>query len=79
MAKLAEVGLLALTHVSTRYFGSELAREARAIFPDTVVPRDFDVVEVPLPERGAPRLVREGASAVQSGGDDANGPGGGGG
>jgi ribonuclease Z len=23
-----------------------------------VVPRDFDAVEVPLPERGAPQLVR---------------------
>jgi ribonuclease Z len=63
VAKLAEVGVLALTHVSSRYFGSELAREAREIFPETVVPRDFDVIEVPFPERGAPRLVRGGANA----------------
>jgi ribonuclease Z len=42
VARLAEVRLLALTHVSTRYFGPELAREAREIFADTVVPRDFD-------------------------------------
>ena len=61
MAKLADVGLLALTHVSTRYFGSELAREAREIFPETVVPRDFDVIAVPFPERGAPELVKGGA------------------
>jgi ribonuclease Z len=61
VAKLAGVGLLALTHVSTRYFGPELAREAREIFPETVVPRDFDVIEVPFPERGAPELVKGGA------------------
>ena len=61
VARLAEVKLLALTHVSTRYFGSELAREAREIFPETVVPRDFDIVEVPFAERGAPELVKGGA------------------
>jgi ribonuclease Z len=55
------VRLLALTHLSTRYFGSELAEEARAVFADTVVPRDFDVIEVPFPERGAPALVKAGA------------------
>ena len=58
VARLAEVRLLALTHVSTRYFGAELARQARAIFPETVVPRDFDVVDVPFPERGAPQLLK---------------------
>ena len=31
------------------------------LFPDTVVPRDFDVVDIPFPERGAPELVRAGA------------------
>jgi ribonuclease Z len=71
--------MLALTHVSTRYFGAELAGEAREIFPETVVPRDFDVIEVPFPERGAPRLVKAGARPVSSGVDDANGPGGAGG
>ena len=54
VARLAQVRLLALTHVSPRYFGPELAEEARAVFPDTVVPRDFDLIEVPFPERGAP-------------------------
>ncbi|HVH51014.1 MAG TPA: hypothetical protein VM690_02630, partial [Gaiellaceae bacterium] len=58
VAKLAEVRMLALTHVSTRYFGAELARQARAIFPGTVVPRDFDVVDVPFPERGEPQLLK---------------------
>jgi ribonuclease Z len=61
VARLAQVELLALTHVSSRYFGPELAREARETFPETVVPRDFDVIAVPFPEHGAPRLVKGGA------------------
>jgi len=60
LARDAEVGLLALTHLSNRYFGPEVAREARTIFPETVVPRDYDVIDVPFPERGAPRLVKGG-------------------
>jgi ribonuclease Z len=59
VAREAEVGLLVLTHVSNRYFGPEVEDEARAIFPDVVVPRDFDVVEVPYPERGDPRLLEK--------------------
>jgi ribonuclease Z len=58
IARDAEVGLLALTHLSTRYFPREVRDEARATFPDTVVPRDFDVIEIPFPERGEPELVR---------------------
>lgn len=61
VARLAQVRLLALTHVSPRYFGPELAEEAREVFPETVVPRDFDLIEVPFPERGAPGLVKGGA------------------
>jgi ribonuclease Z len=79
VAKLAGVRLLALTHGSTRYFGGELRDEAREIFPDVVVPRDFDVVEIPFSERGEPRLVKAGARPVSSAGDGANGAGGGGG
>jgi ribonuclease Z len=60
LAREADVGLLALTHLSNRYFGPEVAREARTIFPDTVVPKDFDVIDVPFPERGAPCLVKGG-------------------
>jgi ribonuclease Z len=63
VAREAGVTLLALTHLSNRYFGSEIAEEARGIFPETVVPRDFDVVEVPFAERGAPRLIKRGVSA----------------
>jgi ribonuclease Z len=62
VAQRAKVGLLALTHLSNRYFGPEIAEEARVIFPETVVPRDFDVVEVPYAERGSPHLVKGGAS-----------------
>jgi ribonuclease Z len=66
VARLAQVHLLALTHVSPRYFGPELADEAREIFPDTVVPRDFDLIEIPFPERGAPALVKSGARPPRS-------------
>jgi ribonuclease Z len=61
IARRANVGLLALTHLSNRYFGPEIAREAREIFPETVVPRDFDVIDVPLAERGTAELVKGGA------------------
>jgi ribonuclease Z len=54
----AEVGLLALTHLSSRYSGGEIRDEARAVFADSEVPRDFDTIDVPLPERGPPQLVR---------------------
>jgi len=57
----AGVRLLALTHLSPRYFGPELLDEAKAVFAATVAPRDFDVVEVPYSERGEPRLIRRGA------------------
>jgi ribonuclease Z len=58
LARDAGVHLLALTHVSTRYLGREIAAEAVAEFPDTVVPRDFDTIDLPLPERGRPQLER---------------------
>ena len=67
LARAAGVRLLALTHVSPRYFGPELVREAREIFPNTVVPRDFDVVEVPFAERGEPALVKGGALPERAG------------
>jgi len=63
VAREAGVKLLALTHVSTRYFGHEVVEEATQLFPATVVPRDFDVVTVPFPERGEPELLRSGARA----------------
>src|SRR5204862_4090227 len=58
LARDAEVRLLALTHLSTRYGGGEVREEARAIFPNTEVPRDFDTIEIPFPEKGPPELIR---------------------
>ena len=59
VASAAGVKLLALTHLSTRYFPRDIRDEARAVFRDTLVPRDFDTIEVPFPERGDPHLVKE--------------------
>jgi ribonuclease Z len=61
VARDAEVGLLVLTHLSPRYFGREIEEEARAVFPETAVARDFDIVEVRFEERGGAQLVRRGA------------------
>jgi ribonuclease Z len=57
LAREAEVSMLALTHFSTRYPVSRLRDEARAVFPGTVLPRDFDAIEIPFAERGEPELV----------------------
>ena len=65
VAREAGVKLLALTHVSTRYFGHQVVEEATQLFPATVVPRDFDLVTIPFPERGEPELVRSGARTRQ--------------
>ena len=61
VAQDASVRLLALTHLSSRYSGGDVENEAREAFADTVVPRDFDLIEIPFPERGAPELVKRGA------------------
>jgi ribonuclease Z len=63
VAREADVGLLVLTHLSNRYFGPEIAREARSVFPETVVPRDFDIIDVRFQERGGPELIKGGALA----------------
>jgi ribonuclease Z len=58
----ADVVMLALTHISPRYAGGELREEAQAAFGgedgQVIVPRDFDRVEIPFPERGEPVHVR---------------------
>ncbi len=58
VARDAQVAMLALTHFSMRYPVSLLRDEARARFQNTVLPRDFDAIEVPFAERGEPQLVR---------------------
>jgi ribonuclease Z len=65
VARDAGVRLLALTHVSPRYFGREVAAEAREVFPETVVPRDFDIIDVRFEERGGAELVKGGAVPVR--------------
>lgn len=61
LARDAGVRLLALTHLSPRYFGREVREEARSVFPDTVVPKDFDIVEIRFEERGGAHLIKAGA------------------
>lgn len=60
VAQEAGVRMLALTHVSSRYLGETAAEEARQLFPNSVVPSDFDIIEIPFPEHGEPTLVRRG-------------------
>ena len=78
LARAAGVRMLALTHLSNRYFGPEIAREAREVFPETVVPRDFDMIDVRFPERGGPRLVKAGARATREEAESHDGHGSGG-
>jgi ribonuclease Z len=46
MALKARIGTLYLNHISRRYSSQEVAKEAEAIFPATVVVRDFDRFEI---------------------------------
>jgi ribonuclease Z len=66
LARDAEVQMLALTHVSTRYAGAEIRDEARAVFERTEVPRDFDAIDVPFPEKGEPELQRYDAERARA-------------
>ena len=56
----AGVRLLVLNHLSTRFFPREFREEAQEVFPNTVIARDFDEIEIPFPERGEPHLVDAG-------------------
>jgi ribonuclease Z len=58
IARDAEVKLLALNHFSIRYPAAIIRDEAREIFPNTVLPRDFDTIDIPFGERGRPELQR---------------------
>jgi ribonuclease Z len=46
LAAVAEVKHLILTHISRRYRERDVLAEAQAIFPNTVVARDFDAFQV---------------------------------
>lgn len=65
LAREAEVELLALVHISSRYYVRDVLDQAREVHPATVAPRDFDLIEIPFPERGEPKLVDGGAKAEQ--------------
>jgi ribonuclease Z len=60
VAREAEVKLLALVHISSRYHVGKVLEEAREVFEPAVAPRDFDLIEVPFPERGQPFLTANG-------------------
>lgn len=55
LALAANVGHLFLVHLSRRYSEREILREARAIFPQTIVPRDLE----------AYRITRDGVQKVE--------------
>ena len=61
VAREAGVRLLAAVHISSRYHVGTVLEEAREVFEPTVAPRDFDLIEIPFPERGEPKLVPNGA------------------
>jgi ribonuclease Z len=68
VAREAEVKLLAMVHISSRYHVGKVLEEAKEVFEPTIAPRDFDLIELPFPERGDPQLVQNGAA-------DRDGPG----
>jgi ribonuclease Z len=61
VAREAHVKMLALVHISSRYHVGTVLDEARDVFGPCVAPRDFDVIEIPFPERGEPTLIPNGA------------------
>jgi ribonuclease Z len=61
LAAEAEVRMLALVHISSRYHVGSVLDEAREAFRESHAVRDFDLVEIPFPERGEPRLIERGA------------------
>jgi ribonuclease Z len=66
LARDAGVHTLALVHISSRYEIGAVLAEAREISPGAIAPRDFDLIEIPFPERGEPRLVEGGALSARS-------------
>ena len=50
--------MLAAVHISSRYHVGAVLEEAREVFEPTVAPRDFDLIEIPFPERGDPSWSR---------------------
>jgi ribonuclease Z len=61
VARESEVKLLALVHISSRYHVGKILDEAREVFEPAVAPRDFDLIQIPFPERAGPELISNGA------------------
>jgi ribonuclease Z len=61
VAREAHVKMLALVHISSRYHVGTVLDEAREVFEPSVAPRDFDLIEIPFPEKGPPKLISNGA------------------
>ena len=74
LAAEARVRMLALVHISSRYHVGAVLDEAREEFPGAVAPRDFDVIEIPFPERGEPTLIERGAKGGSNGGGESGSP-----
>lgn len=56
VAQAANAKQLLLTHISARYLAKDalvLLEEAKRVFPNTMMAKDFDIIEIPLKERGA--------------------------
>ncbi len=51
VAREAHVKMLALVHISSRYHVGTVLDEARDVFEDCVAPKDFDLIEIPFPEK----------------------------
>src|SRR5215467_4677793 len=61
VAREAHVKMLALVHISSRYHVGTVLEEAEEVFEHCVAPKDFDLIEIPFPERGDPELILNGA------------------
>jgi ribonuclease Z len=77
LAAEAEVEMLALVHISSRYHVGAVLDEAQETFANTHAVRDFDLVEIPFPERGEPRLIERGAKQQREGPEPEPAPSGG--
>ena len=67
LAAGAGVDMLALVHVSSRYDVGAVLAEAVNTFDRAIAPRDFDLVEIPFPERGRPAPDRGRGEATSRG------------
>lgn len=56
LARSAQVRMLALTHLSSRFMPRDARAEALEIYDRVVIPKDFDTIAIPFRERGEPVL-----------------------